>query len=145
MVEKLAVERSSSRAGRLHLADDVWVTERSEDKVIQEKQKARQELEEVKQARLETLEPERPSSRVGELARQEALRELEEIKKVRSELIEKTKEQSEVSIITFMLIYHNQYACPHYYRTGVNVNGMRKKGNIYSIIGVRSYSCDNSS
>ena len=97
VVEKLAVERSSSRVGRLHLADDVWVTERSEDKVSQEKQKARQELEEVKQARLETLEPERPSSRMGELARQEALKELEEIKKVRSGLIENTKEESEVS------------------------------------------------
>ena len=101
MVEKLAVERStsSSRAGRLHLADDVWVTERAEDKVIQEKQKARQELEEVKQARLETLEePERPSSRLGELARQEALKELEEMKKVRSAQIEKTMEDSEVSV-----------------------------------------------
>ena len=99
-MEKLALERSSSsstRVGRLHLADDVWVTERSEDKVSQEKEKARQELEEVKQARLETLEPERPSSR-GELARQEALKELEELKKVRSSLMENTKEDCEVSL-----------------------------------------------
>ena len=70
--------------GRLHLADDVWVTEKSEDRVSQEKQKARQELEELKQARLETVEPERPSSRMEDQARQEALKELEEIKKVRS-------------------------------------------------------------
>ena len=93
MVEKLAVERS----GRLHLADDVWVTERPEDKVSREKQKARQELEEVKQARLETLEPERPSSRLGELARQEAWKELEEVKKVRSAMIENSKDYREVS------------------------------------------------
>ena len=44
--------RNSSTVGRLHLADDVWVTEKSEDRVSQEKQKARQELEELKQARL---------------------------------------------------------------------------------------------
>ena len=108
MVRKLAVERSSSTAARLHLADDVWVTEKSEDKVSQEKQKARQELEQVKQARLETLEPQGLSSRMEELSRQEALKELEEIKKVRSTMIENTKEESEVSNI--MLMYHNQYA-----------------------------------
>ena len=99
---------SSSKAKRLHLADDVWVTEKSEDKLCQEKQKARQELELVKQARLETLEPERHSSRMGELSRQEASEELQEIKKVRSTMIENTKEHSEVSNI--MLMYHNQYS-----------------------------------
>lgn len=109
-VEKQEVERSSSssKAKRLHLADDVWVTEKSEDKLCQEKQKARQELELVKQARLETLEPERHSSRMGELSRQEASEELQEIKKVRSTMIENTKEHSEVSNI--MLMYHNQYS-----------------------------------
>ena len=98
MVRKLAVERSSSTAARLHLADDVWVTEKSEDKVSQEKQRASQELEQVKQARLETSEPERPSSRMEKLSRQEALKELEGIKKVRSTMNENTKEHSEVSV-----------------------------------------------
>ena len=98
MVRKLAVERSSSTAARLHLSDDVWVTEKSEDKVSLEKQRASQELEQIKQARLETSEPERPSSRMEKLSRQEAIKELEDIKKVRSTMNENTKEHSEVSV-----------------------------------------------
>lgn len=97
VVERLVVERSSSTVGRLHLADDVWVTEKCEDKVTQERQKARQELEEVKQARLDMVEPQRPSSRMEDQARQEALKELEEIKAVRCGVIENTKRDSEVS------------------------------------------------
>ena len=70
------------------LRDDVWVTVESEDRVEEEKEKTRRELDQVKQSRLEPTQLERPSSRIEELARLESRKELEEIKKVRSSMTE---------------------------------------------------------
>jgi len=87
----MSKERSLS-ADALHkitIPDDAWVLEKQEDKEAIEKQKALEELELVKQVRLESLdvienlELERPSSRMEEKSRQEALNELEEVKKAR--------------------------------------------------------------
>ena len=66
------------------LRDDVWVTVESEDRVEEEREKTRRELDQVKQSRLEPTQLERPSSRIEEQARLESRKELEEIKKVRS-------------------------------------------------------------
>ena len=60
---------SAEALHRVTLPDNAWVVEKTEDRENVEKQKAFQELEMVKQARLETLEVlenmelERPSSR----------------------------------------------------------------------------------
>ena len=64
-------ERSASAHAlqRVKLPDDSWVVEKSESRIAEERRKASEELELVKQARLETLEAlenmelERPSSR----------------------------------------------------------------------------------
>ena len=60
---------SADALNKITLPDDAWVVEKSEDKALIEKQRAFEELESIKQARLETLEVientelERPSSR----------------------------------------------------------------------------------
>ena len=61
---------SADALNKVTVEDDAWVVERSEDKELIEKQKAIEELEMVKQARLDSLtvienmELERPSSRL---------------------------------------------------------------------------------
>merc|ERR1712083_1116431 len=73
---------------RTRLPDSSWVVERSASRLEEERQKALQELEEVKKARQETLEViengelERPSSRAEIESRNKALKELEEVKLV---------------------------------------------------------------
>ena len=60
---------SAEALKRITLPDDAWVVEKTEDRELFEKKKAINELEMVKQARLESLdvienmEFERPSSR----------------------------------------------------------------------------------
>jgi len=96
VAEKLAVERSLSAAPRLKLADDVWVTEKPEDNLWQEKQRTRQELEQLKQSRMETVEFERPSSRLEELLKLQSIKELEQVKKVRSTITENVENEGEL-------------------------------------------------
>jgi len=82
--------RSAHALQRIKLPDDCWVMERSASRLEEERQKAVQELEQVKKARAETLEImereelERPSSRAEIETRAQSLRELEEVKRARA-------------------------------------------------------------
>ena len=123
--EELRTSRTSvteKLGGRLELPDDVWVTEISEDKVEQEKEKTRRELDQLKQSRLETIQLERPSSRIQELARLESRKELEEIKKVRSSMTETFEAD--------ILIIPNSNTAHCFFRMILNakVQEARKKG-----------------
>merc|ERR1719402_81673 len=95
--------RSAHSLTRVRLPDDCWVMERSASRLEEERQKAVQELEEVKLARLQTLEViesgelERPSSRAEVETRAQALRELEEVKRVRSEGAGDSSQQEAIS------------------------------------------------
>merc|ERR1711915_555951 len=100
-------ERSASEHTpiRMNLPDDAWVVEKSELRVTEEKKKTQEELETMKQARLETLEVlenlemERPSSRLEDQARYEAMKELEEVRKQRSVTMQDEATKNEVSQI----------------------------------------------
>merc|ERR1711915_743089 len=100
-------ERSASEHTpiRMDLPDDAWVVEKSELRVTEEKKKTQEELETMKQARLETLEVlenlelERPSSRLEDQARYEAMKELEEVRKQRSVTMQDEATKIEVSQI----------------------------------------------
>merc|ERR1711892_1537556 len=97
-------ERSASAHAlqRVKLPDDSWVVEKSESRIAEERRKAIEELELVKQARLETLEAlenmelERPSSRVEDQSRFEAMKELDEVRRARTVTMQDDEVRSEV-------------------------------------------------
>jgi len=88
--EEKVIQRSRSAhpIGRLKLPDNCWVIESSSyNNLEEEKERRKNELDSMKQARLETniQELDRPSSRLQEKTRQETLKELEFVKTVRKE------------------------------------------------------------
>ena len=121
---------SADALNKITLPDDAWVVEKSEDKALIEKQRAFEELESIKQARLETLEVientelERPSSRflllfflfllsfnfviyrIEEQHREEAIKELEEVKKARHLAMEALDMSVQEELLK--VIIHNQ-------------------------------------
>jgi len=100
-------ERSSSAhvLQRVKLPDDSWVVEKSESRIKEERKRAIEELELVKQARMETLEAmenmeiERPSSRLEDQVRYEAMKELEEVRRVRTVSMQEEEVKSDVAKI----------------------------------------------